>query len=296
MGDSAKVGSTAVARVVAKVSEGVLEVFVGSGGDGDGPTLVAAHPAEGFSEGAVLLLQDASGARAICINPRGLGASSLLGSQAPYTLQAMVDDIEAARKALGYAPWVFWGMSGGGWLGQIYAHRHPDALAGLILESICPCFRLRLADPACLLSPFYPAWREELAQLGLLDVAAHADGQGERATEWLEVDGVGSVFRRHDGPALLVSPTKVSQDMQRAMPVLFAVDTRAWLSSIRVPTLVLCGTADPIVPIAHARALHAAIPGSRFVAIEGAGHVPTTERRPEVASAVRGFLADHYSR
>jgi pimeloyl-ACP methyl ester carboxylesterase len=278
------------------VSEGALEVFIGGTGVAGGPTLVAAHPAEGFSEGAVGLLRDAAGARVICINPRGLGGSSPLQALAPYTLQAMVDDIEAARQALGYAPWVFWGMSGGGWLGQIYAHRHPGALAGLILESICPCFRVRLADPACVLSPFYPAWRETLAQLGLLDLGAHADGQPEQPTEWLEVDGVGAVFRRHDGPALLVSPVKVSPDMQRAMPVLFSVDTRAWLPNLRVPTLVLCGTADPIVPIGHARALHDAILGSRFVAIEGAGHTPTAERRPELASAVRRFLADLYSR
>lgn len=50
-------------------------------------------------------------------------------------------------------------MSRGGWLAQIYARRHPDALVGIIVESTCLCFRGRLADSACALSPFFPAWR-----------------------------------------------------------------------------------------------------------------------------------------
>jgi 3-oxoadipate enol-lactonase len=204
----------------------------------------------------------------------------------------MVDEIEAARRALGLGPWVFWGMSGGGWLGQIYAHRYPEALSGLILESICPCFRLRLADPACVLSPFHPAWRDKLQAAGLFDPHSHEHEDRELPqTQWIELDGVGSVFCRQRGAALLVSPMKVSTEMQRTMPALFAVDTRAWLSAVRVPSLVVCGTADPIVPVAHARALHEALPGSSFVAIEGAGHVPTSVRHPELARAVQDFVA-----
>ena len=79
--------------------------------------------------------------------------------------------------------------------------------------------------------------------------------------------------------------------MRRVMPELWRFDSREWLSTIHVPTLVLSGTADPVVPIAHARAVHEAIPGSRWVAVEGAGHVPVAEKRPEVGEAVRSFLA-----
>jgi len=77
------------------------------------------------------------------------------------------------------------------------------------------------------------------------------------------------------------------------MPLLWTVDTRDWLGAIRTPTLVLSGTADPIVPLSHARDVHRGIVGSDFVAIEGGGHVPTTEGRPEVAAAVREFLHTH---
>ena len=44
------------------------------------------------------------------------------------------------------------------------------------------------------------------------------------------------------------------------------------LSSIEVPTLVIHGTADPMFPFAHGRALAREIPGARLLPLEGAGH------------------------
>ena len=242
-------------------------------------TICAAHPAEPLGEGAADLLSAASGTGVVCLSPRGPG------------LEEMVEEIDAARRERGLDRWVFWGMSGGGWLAQIYAHRHPEALAGIIVESACLCFRERLADSACVLSPFFPAWRPALESAGLLDPESHREPSPADDAEWIEVEAVGSVFRRLDGPALLVSPMPVSEGMRKVMPELWKFDSREWLSSIRVPALVLSGTADPIVPIAHARAVHEAIAGSRWVPVDGAGHVPVVEKRPEVLEAVRSFLA-----
>jgi pimeloyl-ACP methyl ester carboxylesterase len=239
----------------------------------------------------VKLLSDTTGARVVCVNPRGIGASSPVASgQHTYTLEQMVDDIETVRDHLGIDRWIFWGMSGGGWLGQIYAQRYPGALTGLILESICSCFRLRLADPACVLSPFYPSWQLTLAERGWISADSHAEASDANTGEWIEVDGVGSVFRRRNGPALLVSPMQVSLEMRAAMPVLWTADTRARLGDIRTRTLVIAGSEDPIVPVSHARALHVAIPASDFLLVEGGGHVPVTQKRPEVAQAVQSFL------
>ena len=269
-----------------------MEICIGGGTDSSAPVLCAAHPAEALGEGAVELLSTAAGARVVCVSPRGLGGSSPLASGQRPALDEMVEDIEAVRRRLGVSQWVFWGMSGGGWLAQIYAHRSPDALAGVIIEGACACFRERLADPACVLSPFYPAWRAALEEAALLDPASHQKAGRADDTEWIDLQGVGSVFRRRNGPALLVSPMPLSDGMLRAMPALWAFDSRAWLPTVRVPALVLSGTADPIVPIAHAQAVHQAIAGSKWVAVEGAGHVPVAEKRPEVAAAVRAFLED----
>jgi fermentation-respiration switch protein FrsA (DUF1100 family) len=73
------------------------------------------------------------------------------------------------------------------------------------------------------------------------------------------------------------------------MPELWRFDSREWLSTLHVPTLVLSGTADPVVPIAHARAVHEAIPGSRWVAVEDAGHVPETRQTAGGTSICSGL-------
>jgi 3-oxoadipate enol-lactonase len=275
-----------------EVPGGVLDVTVGPAFPGV-PAVCAAHPAAPFTEGAVDLLQEITGASIVCINLRGIGRSSPVpSSSAPYAFDSMVDDLDAVRGRLGLRSWVFWGMSGGGWLGQAYACRYPAALAGLVLESTCSCFRLRLADPACILSPFHAQWRPALERRALIDHDSHADVGDPSATEWLEVDGVGSVFRRRDGPALLVSPTPVSAEMRTAMPLLWAADFRESLWVIRTPTLVIGGSADPIVPLTHIRSLHGKIAGSRLLIVDGGGHVPTAARHSQVIDAARSFLGD----
>jgi pimeloyl-ACP methyl ester carboxylesterase len=63
------------------------------------------------------------------------------------------------------------------------------------------------------------------------------------------------------------------------------------LSSIRAPTLVIHGTADPMFPLGHGEALAAEIPGATFLALEGAGHGVF---QPDWERVVRAIL-DHTS-
>lgn len=61
-------------------------------------------------------------------------------------------------------------------------------------------------------------------------------------------------------------------------------------AAIQVPTLVLSGALDPLVPASFSRRLAAAIPGARYVEIAGAGHNPMDERPREFAAALERFL------
>lgn len=216
--------------------------------------IAAAHPVDRFDADTAQLLSQVARASVTCVNPR-LGVS----------LEEMVDDLEAARRSHGIERWTFWGMSGGGWLAQLYAHRYPSSLDAVIIESADASFRARLADPACILSPAHPIWRRGLA---------------------------GASVVKEGDTVVLASPVPLSPAMQEAMPAFLAFDARPWLASLTVPALVIAGAADPIAPVAGVRAVAETIPGARFVEVPGAGHVPTTEGRPEVAAAVRAFLAD----
>lgn len=79
----------------------------------------------------------------------------------------------------------------------------------------------------------------------------------------------------------------------RAMVAAFGpVDFRPTLAEIAVPTLVLAGERDvrsPPDPVG--RAIHEAIPGSRFVVVAGAPHLIMVEMPDAFAAALRAFVA-----
>ena len=56
------------------------------------------------------------------------------------------------------------------------------------------------------------------------------------------------------------------------------------------PTLIVWGDRDPMIPVAHARAAHAAMPGSRLEIFEGAGHFPHAEYPERFAEVVTEFV------
>jgi pimeloyl-ACP methyl ester carboxylesterase len=62
------------------------------------------------------------------------------------------------------------------------------------------------------------------------------------------------------------------------------------LSILNIPTLIIHGTADRLVPPANAHLLARAIPGAELVLLEGAGHIFTTDRTEETIKTVLGFL------
>ena len=235
----------------------------------------APHPSALFPRETTDLLSSITAAPVVAVGPPN-GATSL---------EQIVAAMEEKRRCLGIECWAIWGMSGGSFLAQLSAHMYPTAVTGLILASSGPYFRTTVEDPDCILSPHNPAWSSKLSAAGLLD------GEYETGpTVWEIVTGVGWVFRRASGAAPVVSPEEASTELQTIMPALWAYDARPWLGTISVPTLVICGTVDPVVPLRHAKILAALMPNARFVAIEGGGHIPLTDHREEVEREVRAFL------
>jgi pimeloyl-ACP methyl ester carboxylesterase len=239
--------------------------------------ICAPHPSALFPRETTDLLSSIAGKPVVAVGPPP-GANSL---------EEIVEAMEDKRRTLGLVRWIVWGMSGGSFLGQLYTRTYPDAVSALILASSGPYFRHTVEDPECILCPQNKAWSAKLSARGLL-----AGDYDPGATTWEFVEGVGWVFRRATGAALLVSPEEPNAELQRIMPALWAFDARAWLPAVPSPTLVMCGTADPVVPIRHARALADLIPNARFVAIENAGHIPLTDNRPAVEHAIRTFLSE----
>jgi pimeloyl-ACP methyl ester carboxylesterase len=59
-----------------------------------------------------------------------------------------------------------------------------------------------------------------------------------------------------------------------------------------VPSLVIWGERDRIIPIEHGRRAHEEMPGSRFVAIPEAGHFPQLDQPRRFVEALVAFMAD----
>jgi pimeloyl-ACP methyl ester carboxylesterase len=57
-----------------------------------------------------------------------------------------------------------------------------------------------------------------------------------------------------------------------------------------LPTLILWGEQDPMIPVAHAHAAHAAIPGSRLAVFPGAGHFPHLDCPERFVQALVDFM------
>ena len=64
---------------------------------------------------------------------------------------------------------------------------------------------------------------------------------------------------------------------------------RLYLTGV-LPTLIIWGDADPIIPADHARTAHAAMPGSRLELFEGVGHFPQREAPARFIEVVIDFM------
>jgi pimeloyl-ACP methyl ester carboxylesterase len=87
-----------------------------------------------------------------------------------------------------------------------------------------------------------------------------------------------------------------SEDYKQAgelRPILVKVvneDLSELLPGISAPTLLVWGTADDAVPLAHARTMERLIPDAGLVTFEGAGHFAYLEQRDRFCTVVRHFL------
>jgi len=143
---------------------------------------------------------------------------------------------------------------------------------------------------------------ERLAGMALVSTRAAADGDDARqareaVAQRAEREGAG--FLAESMPAKLYgsTPTLAALDALRsiirgassagtaaaARAMATRPDSRPQLPGIRVPTVVVAGRKDGVVPPSESEAMAAAIPGARLVWAERSGHLPMLEE-PELVS------------
>ena len=110
-----------------------------------------------------------------------------------------------------------------------------------------------------------------------------------------KADQEGRVFRNPNGlrPELLqeqTTPGLSAPGFADAMIAIVGYDTRERLTEIEIPTLVIWGLNDRIVPVEAALGYHRLIPNSRLEIFERTGHLPQLERPARFNPLVESFI------
>ena len=237
-----------------------------------GPAIVFVHGWSSFKEiWWSTLLALAPYARCFAPDLPGHGDTPLQGSVQMRQVAARVVNFCAAR---GLDSIVLVGHSMGGNVALELALAHPDLLERLVLvdpaaePADMPSFTRSYLDPL----GGWAALRASMAlarPLGFVGFRVpHAHGGGLVLTAIRRV----SYMARHDADAL-----------RALLGGMFTNPLGPRLADVRVPTVVMSGEFDPLVPPPLSRRVADSIPGARYVVIRGAAHNPMDERPQEFA-------------
>ena len=275
---------------------------------GRGAPIVIVHGGPGGSHDYFLpyLLPLARQNRLIFIDERGSGRSQKLADPAGYTVDNMVEDVEAVRQGLVLGKIALLGHSYGGVLAQAYALKYQSHLSHLIL---CSTFastaemnqvlaRVKAAAPAEV--------REEIDR----DEKAGLYGHGKEyeknryTSEYMIAAWGGGYFpylyQNHPDPNY--DPTAVGNtawDLYREMwgssgefvidGNLKSVEYLERLHTLHVPTLIVVGDHDECDP-ALSQEMHQKIADSQIVILPKSGHMTFVDQQEMFNDSVNRFV------
>lgn len=256
---------------------------------GDGPTVVLLHgwPLDSRSWEPQLHPLLAAGYRVITYDRRGFGRSSR--PTAGYDFDTLADDLAAVLDEIDVQDAVLIGFSLG--TGEVvrYIGRHGTGRlrATVIIESLAPSFAHSDENPKGV----------DAAGVAGVQSAIIADRYAWLTGligDFLNLDNyLGKRVSDQTVQALWNAGAEAAAYATWACPPGWLEDFSADLRKLDVPTLIMHGTADRILPIeGQGRRLHAALPAARYVEIDGGPHVMCVTHTAEVNAELLGFLAD----
>jgi pimeloyl-ACP methyl ester carboxylesterase len=217
------------------------------------------------------------GFRVIRYDNRDSGLSTRV--EAAYTLADLADDAVGVLDMLGIPAAHVVGASMGGYIAQLVAINHPERVLSLTSIMSGPGGEddvLPAGEVASLLvTPPGPTRDEQLAH-GLMTRRVLV-GEGNFFDEAKEKARVERLHDRAYYPA----------GTGRQLRAIMAAKSRLpELAELRVPTLVVHGLEDPLVPVENGRLVAAAVRGAKLLELEGTGHNLPERHWASVADAI----------
>jgi 3-oxoadipate enol-lactonase len=247
-----------------------------SAGDASAPALVFLHGIGGAARGwRHQLAMFAPAWHAVAWDMPGYGGSLPLPEASIATL---AEALAAFLMALDLKNPVLVGHSIGGMIVQRFIADRPEAARAVVLAQTSPAFGRPDGD-----------WQRKFIEdrLGPLDRGETMPMMAPKLVADLVGDDADP-----EGVALARDCMAATQpDSYRSMMLaLVGFDLKAALARIAVPTLVLSGSKDGNAPAGMMRRMAEAIPGARYIELEGCGHLANLERPGEFDAALRSFL------
>ena len=242
---------------------------------GKGPPILLAHgmwcDAGMFSGMAAHLARDH---RVLIPDLRGHGQSTVPGQ--PWRIADISDDLATIMDQLDCGQVTLAGFSMGGMAAVDFALRYPARVAQLAL--ICtsaareaPIRRLEITALATLIERVGPPhFLPRATARAAFSAAYQRDNPGD--------------FRRWAETVAAMDPPAMVQALRA---VAGREDLLGRLGEIRVPTLIVTGSADHVVASRRSLEMRRRLPRARLVQLQGAGHAAPVERAEEVAGLVR---------
>lgn len=255
---------------------GDIVVHHAQDGSGDTPSLVFVNSlGTDLRVWDTLLPSFTSGFHCLRYDKRGHGLTD--GTAGPYAMDLLAADLASFLDARGVGEAVVCGLSIGGMIAQALAAARPDLVRGLVLMDTAH----RIGTAAM--------WNERMAAIRAGGIAGIADA--------ILVRWFSPAFHRDRAIELagwrnMLTRTPVEGYLGCCAAIRDADLTDA-ARGISVPTLCLVGDQDGSTPPEVVGELSRLIPGSRLVAIEGAGHLPCVEQPDAVAAAMLAFLHEN---
>ena len=278
-----------------------IDVWCEDFGDPADPTilLVMGATAQGIlwpEDFCELLVQ--GGRHVIRYDNRDTGQSTCRDyAEHPYTVSDMAADAIGVLDAFGVDAAHVVGASMGGMIGQALAIEHPGRVLTLTSMMSSPggaaVAEALSVDgsgaPAALPPPEQKVIDVMMARMAEPPVTRQQ--RLDAAVEmWRALSGTTDAFDeaavRAREERALDRASNPDASMNHSFAVASSPDRTEALGQVTTPTLVIHGTADPILPFGHGEATAKAIPGAQLMAIEGMGHdLPPSVLEP-IATAI----------
>jgi 3-oxoadipate enol-lactonase len=215
--------------------------------------------------------------RTIAFDNRGVGRSDVpLG---PYSIATMASDAAAVLDAAGIPRAHVFGVSMGGMIAQEFALQYPAKTRSLILGCTSPGGPLAVrAESKVIDVLFARGMTPEQARAAVLPYIYDAATPREKIDEDIRV-------RQPWFP----TPAGYMAQLQ----AILAWESYSRIAQIAVPTLVIHGKSDALVPPGNGELIAKRIPGSKLVLLEHASHLFFTDQPEEANQQILEFLMSH---